>query len=159
MPSKRSWLADQRAFSFDAPGLIAGVDEAGRGPLAGPVVAAAVILDELNPIKGLKDSKRLGPRTRERLFDEIRAKALCCSIASASVEEIDALNILLREFAVPELIQGDATPERLAHAAMAWLDDPQRCAELQVKFQALHHDLRRDTAKTATDAIEKVLAR
>jgi len=68
-------------------------------------------------------------------------------------------NILLREFAVPELIQGDATPERLAHAAMAWLDDPQRCAELQVKFQALHHDLRRDTAKTATDAIEKVLAR
>jgi len=68
-------------------------------------------------------------------------------------------NILLREFAVPELIQGDATPERLAHAAMGWLDDPQRCAELQVKFQALHHDLRRDTAKTATDAIEKVLAR
>ena len=45
MPSRRSWLADQRAFSFDAPGLIAGVDEAGRGPLAGPVVAAAVILD------------------------------------------------------------------------------------------------------------------
>jgi lipid-A-disaccharide synthase len=68
-------------------------------------------------------------------------------------------NILLRDFVVPELIQGDATPERLAHAAMAWLDDPQRCAELQVKFEALHHELRRDTAKTATDAIEKVLAR
>ena len=94
MRSKKSWLADQLALSFDAPGLVAGVDEAGRGPLAGPVVAAAVILDELNPIKGLKDSKRLGPRTRERLFDEIRAKALCCSIALASVEEIDALNIL-----------------------------------------------------------------
>ena len=94
MPSNRSWLADQLAFSLDAPGLIAGVDEAGRGPLAGPVVAAAVILDELHPIKGLADSKKLGPRTRERLFDEIRAKALCCSIAQASVEEIDALNIL-----------------------------------------------------------------
>ncbi len=94
MPSRRSWLADQLAFSLDAPGLVAGVDEAGRGPLAGPVVAAAVILDELYPIKGLNDSKKLGPRTRERLFDEIRAKALCCSIAQASVEEIDALNIL-----------------------------------------------------------------
>ena len=94
MPSKKSWLADQLALSFDAPGLVAGVDEAGRGPLAGPVVAAAVILDELKPIKGLNDSKKLGPRTRERLFDEIRAKALCCSIAEASVEEIDALNIL-----------------------------------------------------------------
>ena len=68
-------------------------------------------------------------------------------------------NILLREFAVPELIQGDATPERLAHAAVAWLDDAPRCAELQAKFEALHHELRRDTAKTATDAIEKVLAR
>ena len=72
----------------------AGVDEAGRGPLAGPVVAAAVILDELQPIKGLRDSKQVGPRTRERLFDEIRARALCCCIAQASVEEIDALNIL-----------------------------------------------------------------
>ena len=94
MPSKKSWLADQLALSFDAPGLVAGVDEAGRGPLAGPVVAAAVILDECRPIKGLNDSKKLGPHTRERLFDEIRAKALCCSIAVASVEEIDALNIL-----------------------------------------------------------------
>ena len=94
MPSKRSWLADQLALSVDARGLVAGVDEAGRGPLAGPVVAAAVILDELQPIRGLNDSKKLGAKTRERLFDEIRAKALCCSIAQASVEEIDRLNIL-----------------------------------------------------------------
>jgi ribonuclease HII len=78
----------------DCLGLVAGVDEAGRGPLAGPVVAAAVILDELQPIKGLADSKRLGPVTRERLFDEIRAKALACCIAEASVDEIDRLNIL-----------------------------------------------------------------
>ena len=79
---------------WDQPGLIAGVDEAGRGPLAGPVVAAAVILDELNPIKGLADSKKLTALRRERLYDEIRAKALCCSVAQASVEEIDRLNIL-----------------------------------------------------------------
>ncbi len=74
--------------------MVAGVDEAGRGPLAGPVVAAAVILDDLNPIKGLNDSKKLTARQRERLFDEIRAKALCCSVAQASVEEIDQFNIL-----------------------------------------------------------------
>ncbi len=79
---------------WDAPGLVAGVDEAGRGPLAGPVVAAAVILDELHPIQGLADSKKLSPVRREKFYHEIRAKALCCSIAEASVEEIDRLNIL-----------------------------------------------------------------
>lgn len=89
LPSDR-----QLGLSWDVPGLLAGVDEAGRGPLAGPVVAAAVILDDVQPIRGLGDSKVLGERTRERLFDEIRAKALCCCIAEASVEEIDTLNIL-----------------------------------------------------------------
>jgi ribonuclease HII len=86
--------AEQVSLVWDTPGLIAGVDEAGRGPLAGPVVAAAVILDEKNPIRGLADSKTLTALRREKLFDEIRAKALCCSIAEASVEEIDRLNIL-----------------------------------------------------------------
>ena len=75
-------------------GLLVGVDEAGRGPLAGPVVAAAVMLDDRAPIRGLRDSKQLTARARERLFDEILAKALCCRIAQASVEEIDRLNIL-----------------------------------------------------------------
>jgi len=84
----------QARLLWDIPGLVAGVDEAGRGPLAGPVVAAAVILDARAPIRGLADSKQLSPRRREQLFDEIRAKALCCSIAQASVEEIDRLNIL-----------------------------------------------------------------
>jgi ribonuclease HII len=84
----------QAALRWDIPGLVAGVDEAGRGPLAGPVVAAAVILDDLHPIKGLADSKKLTASRRDALFDEIRAKALCCSIALASVEEIDQLNIL-----------------------------------------------------------------
>ncbi len=79
---------------LNCTGLIAGVDEAGRGPLAGPVVAAAVILDDRKPIKGLADSKKLSALRREQLFDEIRNKALCCSVAAASVEEIDAINIL-----------------------------------------------------------------
>ncbi len=79
---------------WDTVGLLAGVDEAGRGPLAGPVVAAAVILDERCIIQGLADSKKLTALRREKLFDEIRAKALCCSIAQASVEEIETLNIL-----------------------------------------------------------------
>jgi ribonuclease HII len=94
MPSRKFFQLEQGALSWDTPGLCAGVDEAGRGPLAGPVVAAAVILDELNPIKGLADSKVLTALRREKLYDEIRAKALCFSIAQASVEEIDRLNIL-----------------------------------------------------------------
>ena len=94
MPSKKSWVLEQSPLNFDVPGLMAGVDEAGRGPLAGPVVAAAVILDDLHPIVGLNDSKKLTAKRREKLFDEIKAKALCFSIAQASVQEIDEINIL-----------------------------------------------------------------
>ncbi len=94
MPSKKSSRADQSALRFQVSGLMAGVDEAGRGPLAGPVVAAAVILDELKPIRGLNDSKKLTVKRRDALFDEIRARALCFSIAQASVHEIDQINIL-----------------------------------------------------------------
>ena len=79
---------------WDTPGLLAGVDEAWRGPLMGPVVAAAVILDDLHPIKGLADSKVLTALRRDKLYDEIRAKALCFSIAQASAAEIDEINIL-----------------------------------------------------------------
>ena len=94
MRSNKPWRAEQVALPWDVPGLMAGVDEAGRGPLAGPVVAAAVILDDLKPIPGLADSKTLSPRQRERLSAEIHARALCFSVAQASVEEIDRLNIL-----------------------------------------------------------------
>ena len=86
--------AEQAPLDWDSPGLIAGVDEAGRGPLAGPVVAAAVILNPAKRIRGLADSKLLSPQKRERLHDEIMDKALCCAIAMATVQEIDALNIL-----------------------------------------------------------------
>lgn len=99
MPSNKSSKVEkavtrQSALLWDFPGLVAGVDEAGRGPLAGPVVAAAVILDDQNPIAGLADSKKLTAARRDWLFDEIRSKALCCSIAEATVEEIEQFNIL-----------------------------------------------------------------
>ncbi|MCX2778794.1 ribonuclease HII [Microbulbifer thermotolerans] len=74
--------------------LLAGVDEVGRGPLAGDVVAAAVILDPDKTIEGLADSKKLSEKKRELLFDEIRERALCFAVARATVEEIDRLNIL-----------------------------------------------------------------
>lgn len=94
MRSKRFLKAEQATLCWDTPGLMAGVDEAGRGPLAGPVVAAAVILDELQPIDGLADSKVLTAARRQQLYDQIRARALCCAVAEASVQEIDELNIL-----------------------------------------------------------------
>ncbi|MGK2910159.1 MAG: ribonuclease HII [Sphingobium sp.] len=83
-------------FSYELrhDGHVAGVDEAGRGPLAGPVVAAAVILDLANCPDGLDDSKVLSPTKRAALEIEIRARAICFGIGVASVEEIDSLNIL-----------------------------------------------------------------
>ncbi|MCP3018656.1 ribonuclease HII [Cupriavidus basilensis] len=91
---------DSAQLGFDLAGTAAqvrhlcGVDEAGRGPLAGPVYAAAVVLDPARPIQGLADSKVLTARRREALFDEIRERALGWHIAQASVEEIDTINIL-----------------------------------------------------------------
>ena len=114
------------------PGLLAGVDEAGRGPLAGPVVAAAVMLDDRVPIRGLNDSKKLGLRTRERLYDEILAKALCCRIALASVEEIDTLNILQATLlAMRRAVQGLRLRPHLV------LVDGNRVPELQVPVRAI----------------------
>ena len=77
-----------------AGGFVIGVDEAGRGPLAGPVVAAAVILDPARPIAGLADSKALKPAARERLAHEIETRALAWAVGVASAAEIDAINIL-----------------------------------------------------------------
>jgi ribonuclease HII len=87
----QEWLSSLHRSADD---LLAGVDEAGRGPLAGPVVAAAVILDPRRPIEGLADSKKIAPKKRERIAGTIRERALAWSIAEASVEEIDRLNIL-----------------------------------------------------------------
>jgi len=84
----------QQATLFQLDGLVAGVDEAGRGPLAGPVVAAAVILHPERPISGLADSKKLSEKRRDVLAAVIRAEALCWSVAWADATEIDELNIL-----------------------------------------------------------------
>lgn len=132
MRSNKFFKAEQ-GLLFDAPtGLVAGVDEAGRGPLAGPVVAAAVILDDLKPIKGLDDSKKLTPLRRAKLFDEIRAKALCCSIAQASVEEIDRLNILQATMlAMRRAVEGLRLKPRLV------LVDGNRIPLLDVPAQAI----------------------
>mgnify|MGYP000302975521 CR=1 FL=1 len=157
-------MARQAAFSWDITGLIAGVDEAGRGPLAGPVVAAAVILDDQNPIVGLNDSKKLTALRREKLYDEIRAKALCCSVAQASVEEIDQLNILqatllamrraveglrlkpakvlvdgnrlpVLDVLAEAIVQGDATiPAISAASILAKVTRDRWCAELDQRF-------------------------
>lgn len=94
MRSRRFFKPEQLGVAWRGPGLLAGVDEAGRGPLAGPVVAAAVMLDDKAPVRGLADSKVLTARRREQLYDEIRAKALCVCVAEASVQEIEELNIL-----------------------------------------------------------------
>ena len=112
--------------------LVAGADEAGRGPLAGDVVAAAVILDPENPIVGLNDSKKLSEKKREALFDEIQTKALAFSVARASVDEIDELNILhasmlamkraIETLSVPAehaLIDGNRLPKELPCPAEA----------------------------------------
>jgi ribonuclease HII len=81
------------ALGFDES-VICGVDEAGRGPLAGPVYAAAVVLDPLRPVEGLRDSKQLDSSAREALARSIRERALCWAVAACTVEEIDRLNIL-----------------------------------------------------------------
>lgn len=97
----------QQAKLFESDGLLAGIDEAGRGPLAGPVVASAVILDPRAPISGLADSKKLSTKRREELAIEIRQTALAWSVAWADPAEIDAVNILAATMlAMRRAIQG-----------------------------------------------------
>jgi len=104
---------------------VCGVDEAGRGPIAGPVYAAAVILDPARPIEGLADSKLLAPARREKLAQEIRVRASAWSVASASVEEIDSMNILQATLlAMRRAVEGLAPP-----AEEAWVDGD-RCPKL-----------------------------
>jgi len=114
-------------------GLIyCGVDEAGAGPLCGDVVAAAVILDPDNMVEGLTDSKKLSEKKRERLYDEIREKALDYCIASASVEEIDTINILnARMLAMSRAVTGLSIP--CDHA----LIDGNRLPELEMPADAI----------------------
>ena len=124
--------------------LVCGVDEAGRGPLAGPVYAAAVILDPAQPIVGLADSKKLSERKREHLALEIRERALAYGIAFASVEEIDSLNILQATMlAMRRAVE--ALPVQPAEA----LIDGNRCPLLAMPARAI---IRGDATEPAISA-------
>lgn len=106
-------------------GRVAGVDEAGRGPLAGPVVAGAVILDPHNPVEGLRDSKKLTELRRERLYEEIMEKAQAWAVGRAEVEEIDRINILQAS-----MLAMQRAVRALQPAAEFALIDGNRCPEL-----------------------------
>ena len=151
MRSRKSSVPEQLGLPWGSSGLTAGVDEAGRGPLAGPVVAAAVVLDDLQPIKGLADSKMLSPRRRERLYDEIRAKALCCCVAEASVEEIDRLNILQAT-----LLAMQRAVDGLRLRPQHVLVDGNRVPVLRVPVQAIVKGDARVQAISAASIVAKV---
>lgn len=131
-------------------GLVCGIDEAGRGPLAGPVVAAAVILDLSRPIDGLNDSKKLSEKKRAALAVDIREKALAWCVAEASVEEIDTLNILhATMLAMTRAVAGlQVSPER----AMV---DGNRCPKLAIPAEAVV----KGDGKIASIAAASILAK
>ena len=134
------------------PYWVAGVDEAGRGPLAGPVIAAAVILNPLKPIAGLADSKKMTHKQREVAFAAIRANALAWTVARATVAEIDELNILhasmlamrravLKLPVVPQLV----------------LVDGNRCPDLPYETRAIIKGDAKEQAISAASIVAKVL--
>ncbi len=116
----------------DAGERLCGVDEAGRGPLAGAVFAGCVILDPAQPIDGLTDSKKLSARQREALASTIKAQALAWSVASASVEEVDRLNILWAS-----MLAMKRAVETLSLAPTRVMVDGNRCPELPYPAQAI----------------------
>lgn len=131
--------------------LLAGVDEVGRGPLAGDVVAAAVILDPAAPIEGLNDSKKLTEKKRERLFDEIKEKALSWSLGRASVAEIDDLNILHASLlAMKRAVESlPVTPEYA-------LIDGNKCPDISVRCEYVVKGDSRVAAISAASILAKV---
>ncbi|HEX5637708.1 MAG TPA: ribonuclease HII [Gammaproteobacteria bacterium] len=131
--------------------LIAGVDEAGRGPLVGAVVAAAVILDPARPVSGLRDSKKLSEKQRERLFPEITEKALAWAIASASAVEIDQINILQAS-----LLAMQRAVEALALSPDIALVDGNRCPKLACRVEAIVKGDSKVEAISAASILAKV---
>ncbi len=148
-------LAARQQDIAKSASCVCGVDEAGRGPLAGPVYAAAVILDPRRSIDGLRDSKLLTEKTRELLAKKIRERAHACAVAHASVEEIDRLNILQATLlAMQRAVTGlGILPDE------AWIDG-NRCPQLPCRARAIVQGDRRHAvisaasilAKTARDA-------
>jgi ribonuclease HII len=132
------------------PAGVCGIDEAGRGPLAGPVVAAAVMLDPERPIAGLNDSKKLSEKRRLALAGEIRARALSWCVAEASVEEIDRLNILHATLlAMQRAVAGLEPAPRRA------VVDGNRCPQLPMPAEAIVQG----DAKVAAIAAASILAK
>jgi ribonuclease HII len=141
---------------FELPGLesamlVAGVDEAGRGPLAGPVFAAAVILDCARPIDGLRDSKLLNAATRTRLALVIRERALACGIARVDHEAIDRINIL-----AASLLAMQRAVESLPLRPQLVLVDGNRCPALSCEARALVGGDRLEPAISAASILAKV---
>ena len=136
----------------DAEYLIAGVDEAGRGPLAGPVIAGAVILDPRNPISGLADSKKLSEKKRELLFEEIRHKALAWSAARATPTEIDDINILQAS-----LLAMQRAVARLAIQPTLVLVDGNKAPEFACPARAIVRGDQLEQAISAASIVAKVL--
>lgn len=130
---------------------VAGVDEAGRGPLAGPVYAAAVILSPQSPIDGLKDSKKLTEKRRDALFDLIQTRALSWAIASASVEEIDAINILQAS-----LLAMQRAVEALAVRPDEILVDGLHCPKVAMPARAIVKGDSKEPAISAASILAKV---
>ena len=132
-------------------GRVAGVDEAGRGPLAGPVVAAAVILDPDRPVSGLRDSKQLSPSRRESLYEEITGKALAWAVGRAEAGEIDRINILQATLLAMQRAVGALQP-----AAEQVLIDGNRCPQLSIPAQAIIKGDSKVAAISAASIIAKV---
>ena len=131
-------------------GLVCGIDEAGRGPLAGPVVAAAVILDPARPIPGLNDSKKLSEKKRVVLAELIRERAISWAVAEASVEEIDRINILQASLlAMQRAVAG------LAVRPTSALVDGNRCPKLDIPAEAIIQG----DGKVASIAAASILAK
>jgi ribonuclease HII len=126
------WLYYEKLYSDDNKKIICGVDEAGRGPLAGPVYAAAVVLPPNVVIDGVNDSKKLSEKKREYLYDIIKKKATCYHVSSASVEEVDSLNILNATFlAMKRAVDGLEIQPDFA------LIDGNMCPELSICSKAI----------------------
>lgn len=131
-------------------GLVCGVDEAGRGPLAGPVVAAAVILDPARPIPGLNDSKKLSEKKREALAVLIRERAIAWAVAEASIEEIDRLNILHAS-----MLAMQRAVAALSVRPESALIDGNRCPKLDIPAEAVV----KGDGKIASIAAASILAK
>jgi len=143
---------EQIQYVLSSKNRIAGVDEVGRGPLIGPVVAAAVILDPDQPVEGLADSKKLSEKRRNFLAEEIKAKALAWSVAAATVEEIDGINILHAS-----LLAMRRAVEALQPAAEYVLVDGNRCPELSCPSSAVIKGDSRVAAISAASILAKVM--